>query len=254
MRARRRSNFLSLRRKKVTKERATLLSATPSLRCGATWVLRCRVRRGTHFAAAQLRSDNPGEPDNKACVSCGTHTTPHPARPGAYRREPKKTGFTPFWLRRGAQGMADQGSRLFERRRREFERDPASTEHHRLPRRCAPGSQAAGSPSFAFFSWRDKKRRCPAGGTSRPPPSAQAVRPAPRRRAHKNPTKNPSSARVTSATSYKLNSTQPLSDTHTADAPSRRATHQATCASQPTATSTAAPTSHWPRRAWSSSR
>ena len=47
--------------------------------------------------------------------------------------------------------MADQGSRLFERRRREFERDPASTEHHRLPRRCAPGSQAAGSPSFAFF-------------------------------------------------------------------------------------------------------
>ena len=90
--ARRRSNFLSLRRKKVTKERATLLSATPSLRCGATWVLRCRVRRGTHFAAAQLRSDNPGEPDNKACVSCGTHATPHPARPGAYRREPKKTG------------------------------------------------------------------------------------------------------------------------------------------------------------------
>ena len=53
--------------------------------------------------------------------------------------------------------MAGQGSRLFERRRREFERDPASTEHHRLPRRCAPGSQAAGSPSFAFFSWRDKK-------------------------------------------------------------------------------------------------
>ena len=32
----------------------------------------------------------------------------------------------------GAQGMADQGSRLSERRRREFERDPASTEHRRL--------------------------------------------------------------------------------------------------------------------------
>ena len=29
--------------------------------------------------------------------------------------------------------MADQGSRLSERRRREFERDPASTEHRRLP-------------------------------------------------------------------------------------------------------------------------
>ena len=31
MRARRRSNFLSLRRKKVTKERATLLRVTPAL-------------------------------------------------------------------------------------------------------------------------------------------------------------------------------------------------------------------------------
>ena len=29
--------------------------------------------------------------------------------------------------------MADQGSRLSERRRREFERDPASTKHRRLP-------------------------------------------------------------------------------------------------------------------------
>ncbi len=80
--------------------------------------------------------------------------------------------------------MADQGSRLFERRRREFERDPASTEHRRLPRRCAPGSQAAGSLSFAFFSWRDKKRRCPAGGTSRPPPLAQAPHPAAVHRLH----------------------------------------------------------------------
>ena len=40
--ARQASNFLSRRRKKVTKERATLLSATPSLRYGATWGARSR--------------------------------------------------------------------------------------------------------------------------------------------------------------------------------------------------------------------
>jgi hypothetical protein len=40
--ARRRSGFLLLRQKKVTKEKATLLSATPSLRYGATWGARSR--------------------------------------------------------------------------------------------------------------------------------------------------------------------------------------------------------------------
>ncbi|REG15639.1 hypothetical protein C8D01_0170 [Simplicispira sp. 110] len=39
--------------------------------------------------------------------------------------------------------MADQGSRLFERRRREFERDPASTEHRCLRPRPPPSAQAA---------------------------------------------------------------------------------------------------------------
>ena len=39
----------------------------------------------------------------------------------------------PFWMRRGAQGKADQGERLFERS--EFELDPALHEHRRLPRR-----------------------------------------------------------------------------------------------------------------------
>ena len=40
--ARRRSNFLLSRQEKVTKEKATLLSATPSLRYGATWGARTR--------------------------------------------------------------------------------------------------------------------------------------------------------------------------------------------------------------------
>ena len=49
--ARRRSNFLSLRRKKVTKERATLLSVTPALRSGATCDAHAgRGPRETRFA------------------------------------------------------------------------------------------------------------------------------------------------------------------------------------------------------------
>ncbi len=79
---------------------------------------------------------------------------------------------TPLCMRRGAQRPADQGSRLSERS--EFERDPAGREHRRLPRSEAQGTQTVGSPSFAFFSWRRKKRRCPAGGTSRQTASAKA--------------------------------------------------------------------------------
>ena len=65
--ARRRSNFLLLRQKKVTKEKAT--HSLRPLRCGAN--LRrgaCGVRRGTHCAATQLRSDNHGESEYEACA------------------------------------------------------------------------------------------------------------------------------------------------------------------------------------------
>ena len=56
--ARRRSHFRSLRRKKVTKERATPLLVSPSLRCGAT----CGARRKagsaqTRFAQTALGPD-----------------------------------------------------------------------------------------------------------------------------------------------------------------------------------------------------
>jgi hypothetical protein len=56
------SNFLLLRQKKVTKEKATPSLRPLRWRCGAN--LRrvgCGVRRGTRFAAAQRRSDNHGE-------------------------------------------------------------------------------------------------------------------------------------------------------------------------------------------------
>ena len=163
--ARRRSNFLLLRQKKVTKEKATPQSATPS-RCEGANLRRgvCGVRRGTHCAAAQLRSDNPGESVDEACAlrrACPPHKRP---AAGAARRGWKRTraiaalGLAsaarsacapggraqrwpvgllgcrpPFRMRRGAQWPADPGSRLSERRRREFERDPAGREHRRLP-------------------------------------------------------------------------------------------------------------------------
>ena len=71
--ARRASNFLSLRRKKVTKERATLLCV--SLRC-ATGNLRCSVRgcAAELTARCALRSNNCGESVHEVRVSCGTRT------------------------------------------------------------------------------------------------------------------------------------------------------------------------------------
>jgi hypothetical protein len=231
--ARRRSNFLSLRRKKVTKERAT-----PSLRplrgakgqtcvvavAGCAVELALLLRSAARTATASQMTKH---------GRCDAHATPQPPRrrrshrgwtaediPTATRvvaaLDPvcaargacaSETGPSeamarvdvrmslPLCMRRGAQRPADQGSRLFERS--EFERDPAGREHRRLPQCVALGTQTVGSPSFAFFwgwsvstreprarsaPWRRKttraagcaKRRCPAGGTSRHPPCAQA--------------------------------------------------------------------------------
>ena len=66
----RRARYFSLlRQRKVPKRKATLQSATPS-RCEGANLRRgvCGVRRGTHCAAAQLRSDNPGESVDEACA------------------------------------------------------------------------------------------------------------------------------------------------------------------------------------------
>ena len=79
--ARHASNFLSLRRKKVTKERATLLRA--SLRF-ATGNLRCSVRvcAAELTARCALRSNNCGKSVHEVRVSCGTrtHTLPCASR------------------------------------------------------------------------------------------------------------------------------------------------------------------------------
>ncbi len=89
--ARRASNFLSLRRKKVTKERATPLSASPALRYGATCGARGRGALRNSLRAGALRSNSRSESVHKARVSCGTRATPPAALLGAHRGDGEPT-------------------------------------------------------------------------------------------------------------------------------------------------------------------
>ncbi len=68
MSPRRASPFLLGRQKKGTKEKATLLSATPSLRYGATWGARSRGAPQNSLRAGALRSNNCGESVDEACA------------------------------------------------------------------------------------------------------------------------------------------------------------------------------------------
>ena len=66
----------------------------------------------------------------------------------------------PLWLRRGAQGLADQGSRVSERRAAaRVERDPAKPEHRRLPRSVSAGDADSGVALslVPFFRRRERK-------------------------------------------------------------------------------------------------
>ena len=88
--ARRRSNFLLLRQKKVTKEKATLLRASPSLRYGAT----CDARSGgapqNSLRAARSVQTAAASQCTK-CVCPSAHArTPCPALLGTRRREPRE--------------------------------------------------------------------------------------------------------------------------------------------------------------------
>ena len=86
--ARRRSNFLSLRRrvagrKKVTKERATLLPVTPTLRAGATCDARSRGALRNSLRAGALRSNSRSESVNEGvCPSAHAHPAPCASRHG----------------------------------------------------------------------------------------------------------------------------------------------------------------------------
>ena len=66
----------------------------------------------------------------------------------------------PLWMRRGAQGLADQGSRVSERRAAaRVERDPAKPEHRRLPRSVSAGDADSGVALslVPFFRRRERK-------------------------------------------------------------------------------------------------
>ena len=78
--ARRASNFLSSRRKKVTKERAPLLSATPALRYGATWGARSRGAPWNSLCAARAAQTATASQLTKHARS-DARATPRPARP-----------------------------------------------------------------------------------------------------------------------------------------------------------------------------
>ena len=88
--ARRRSNFLLSRQEKVTKEKATLLRASPSLRYGAT----CDARSGgapqNSLRAARSVQTTAASQCTK-CVCPSAHArTPCPALLGTRRREPRE--------------------------------------------------------------------------------------------------------------------------------------------------------------------
>ncbi|MDR3368225.1 hypothetical protein [Rhodoferax sp.] len=210
--ARLRTHFLLLRQKKVSKEKATPLSAT--LRC-ATGNLRRGLEAGNR--SNSLRSDNRGsfsrpKPTAQAHTE-GTQSIPLVAlrvtlhrlirlnavsdsvqvelveaiRPfDQYRassqrcnaRRSRASSAAPHAVvrRRVAQGWADQGTRLFEAIA-EFERPPAQTEQRSEPARS--DGDAFGSPSLCLLSLGEaRESESPAGARpGLPPHQKQQKRP-----------------------------------------------------------------------------
>ena len=89
--ARQRSNFLSRRRKKVTKERATLLSVTPTLRAGATCDARSRGALRNSLRAFALRSNSRSESVNEG-VCPSAHARPAPCASRHGQKGPRQYG------------------------------------------------------------------------------------------------------------------------------------------------------------------
>ena len=126
---RRATHFLLLRQEKVSKEKATQLSATPALRYGATCVgefTGCAVELATRCA---LHSDNHGESVHEACVSCGTHATPQTPR---HRRNQMGVCFGPLLRSATKDGRAAPRLAWAER-----------SDGPRPPLLCAPGARRA---------------------------------------------------------------------------------------------------------------
>ena len=81
---------LFLAAKKSPPKKAALLTASPSLRYGATCGARAWGVRRNSLRAGALRSNSRRKSVHEVGVSCGTPTTPRPVLLGAFRREGAK--------------------------------------------------------------------------------------------------------------------------------------------------------------------
>ena len=140
-----RGTFLCFAKETYPKERRPCCLRPLRFAAGQPGVLVRGVRRGTHFAALQLRSDNHGESVDEAGVSCGTPATPRPARP---RRIQKGWGANNHSGRRCARpgGRGAQRLRVGGRaqRRPEWMSDSPGSLHD------APRSAAASGSGLAI--------------------------------------------------------------------------------------------------------
>ena len=160
--------FLLLRQKKVSKEKATPLPASPALRSGATCGARssrCRVR--TRCAQTIARPDPAGPAllgaVRRGGIEIGSAIGLRQGRAKRVLASPHPHSFLhPVGLGRGAQAKADQGSRLSEPKASSSE-TPLLASTAGCPQRSG-GTQTIGSPFFSLgFFGEAKKSKSPAG-------------------------------------------------------------------------------------------
>ena len=168
--ARLRTHFSLLRQRKVSKRKATPLSATRSFAAGNLSSGGWAGNRSN-----SLRSDNRGffsrpppatqahtEGQGKrvfvalcATLHCGVNNIGCNLRCNARRSRASRAVSHAVMRRRVAQGWAEQGSRLFEAIA-EFERDPAQSEQRSVPEALLR-DDASGSPFLCLLSFGEAK-------------------------------------------------------------------------------------------------
>ncbi len=211
--ARRRSHF-HLAPNESNQSKGAPAECVPSLRCGQPVELGYGLHRETHYAPGALRSNRRGESVHEAVALCGATAQPLPCAPRRiqkgrfadaghrYARPPNRPSAamaywylavwglfaSPFCMRlgRGVCGVAlapksasassTSLPRLFERSalaRREFRGTPHKCHDTGCPSQ-REGSQAAGRPSFGYFSWSPRKVPRPPGEIRPAKPSRAA--------------------------------------------------------------------------------
>src|SRR5437867_6840589 len=154
------SNFSLLRQRKVTKRKATLLSAT--LRC-ATGTLRCSVQPGSRSNSPAAQTIAIPDPSGPALLGAdrrgwgNKYQQPNSAERALRVLLPDPDFFSPnpSWLGRAAQMEAGSGPQLFERS--EFCGPPPESSTASCPERSA-GTQTAGRLFFAYFLLAKQKK------------------------------------------------------------------------------------------------